>query len=142
MNLAKEAQRWGTEHPTIVPYNSFKTKDSYLVIGAVNNRQFKNLCLRLGHEDLANDPRFLDNNSRIQNRKQLNRILGEYFATRTTEEWEKVFEGSGMPYGPINTLEKVFSHPQAQARRMVEEVEQDAAVSGKVKVLGMSFAKY
>ncbi|KAJ5601039.1 CoA-transferase family III domain-containing protein [Penicillium lagena] len=137
MNLAKEAQRWGTEHPTIVPYEAFKTKDSYFVIGAVNNRQFKNLCLRLGHEDLANDPRFLDNNSRVQNRKDLKRILRESFALGTTEEWEEAFEGSGMPYGPINTLEKVFSHPQALARRMVEDVEQDAAVGGRIKVLGM-----
>ncbi|KAJ5807776.1 CoA-transferase family III domain-containing protein [Penicillium riverlandense] len=137
MNLANEAQRWGTEHPTIVPYEAFKTKDSYFVIGAVNNRQFKNLCLRLGHEDLANDPRFLDNNSRVQNRKDLKRILSESFALGTTEEWEKTFEGSGMPYGPINTLEKVFSHPQALARNMVEDVGQDAAVSGRIKVLGM-----
>ncbi|KAH8697576.1 CoA-transferase family III domain-containing protein [Talaromyces proteolyticus] len=137
INLGKEAQRWGTAHPTIVPYEAFKTKDSFLVVGAVNNRQFSNLCKLLGNEDLANDPQFVDNNARVQNRKDLKRILDGLFVTRTTEEWEKVFEGSGMPYGPINTLEKVFSHPQALARNMVETVEQNEAVSGKVKVLGM-----
>lgn len=60
INMGKEAQRWGTAHPTIVPYEAFKTKDSFLVVGAVNNRQFKNLCERLGNKDgLANDPRFI-----------------------------------------------------------------------------------
>jgi succinate--hydroxymethylglutarate CoA-transferase len=139
INMGKEAQRWGTAHPTIVPYEAFKTKDTFLVVGAVNNRQFKNLCERLGNKDLANDSRFIDNNARIQNRKDLKRIFDELFMTRTTQEWESAFEGSGMPYGPINTLEQVFSHPQALARDMVQTVEQNAAVSGKVKVLGKSF---
>jgi succinate--hydroxymethylglutarate CoA-transferase len=139
INMGKEAQRWGTAHPTIVPYEAFKTKDTFLVVGAVNNRQFKNLCERLGNKDLANDSRFIDNNARIQNRKDLKRIFDELFLTRTTQEWESAFEGSGMPYGPINTLEQVFSHPQALARDMVQTVEQNAAVSGKVKVLGKSF---
>jgi hypothetical protein len=33
-------------------------------------------------------------------------------------------------------MEKVFSHPQAIARNMIQTVEQDAAVSGKIQVLG------
>lgn len=74
--------------------------------------------------------------ARVENRKDLKRILDELFMTRTTQEWETAFEGSGIPYWPINTLENVFSHPQALARDMVQTVEQNAAVSGKVKVLG------
>lgn len=136
MNLAKDAQRWGTAHPIIVPYDAFKTKDSFLVVGAVNNRQFKNLCQCLGYDHLADDSRFIDNDARIQNRNELKCILDEIFASRTTGEWERVLEGSGMPYGPINTMEEVFSHPQVLARNMVETVKQDAAVSGELKVLG------
>jgi succinate--hydroxymethylglutarate CoA-transferase len=63
-------------------------------------------------------------------------ILDKAFRASTTSEWLAVFEGSGMPYGPINTLEKVFSHPQTQARQMVETVPHEAAVSGSIKVLG------
>ncbi|KAE8389689.1 CoA-transferase family III domain-containing protein [Aspergillus alliaceus] len=137
LNLSKEARRWGTAHPTIVPYEAFKTKDSYLVAGAVNNRQFKNLCKRLGVENLANDPRFVDNTLRLRNRKALKRVLEKIFADKTTGEWETVFEGSGMPYGPINKLEDVFSHPQVLARNMIETIDTNAAVSGTLKVLGM-----
>lgn len=136
LNLAKEAQRWGTGHPTIVPYESFTTKDAYIVVGAVNDRQFNVLCERLGKAELAQDPRFVDNKSRIENRKALKRILDEHFASKTTSTWEEKFNGSGLPYGPINSMEKVFSHPQAIARNMIETVEQDDAVSGKIQVLG------
>ncbi|KAJ5890440.1 CoA-transferase family III domain-containing protein [Penicillium subrubescens] len=137
LNLAKEAQRWGTGHPTIVPYEAFTTKDAYIVVGAVNDRQFNLLCERLGNTKLAEDPRFVDNKSRIENRKELKRILDEEFASKTTSYWEDKFDGSGLPYGPINSMEKVFSHPQAIARNMIQTVEQDAAVSGKIQVLGM-----
>ncbi|KAJ5204417.1 CoA-transferase family III domain-containing protein [Penicillium cinerascens] len=137
MNLGKEAHRWGTGHPTIVPYEAFKTKDSFIVVGAVNNRQFKTLCGYLGKEELCTDSRFVDNNVRVQNRNELKHILDGLFVLKSTSEWEKIFEGSGMPYGPINNLEKVFSHPQTTARNMVQTVEQSEAVSGNVKVLGM-----
>ncbi|KAJ5263933.1 CoA-transferase family III domain-containing protein [Penicillium angulare] len=136
MNLGKEAQRWGTGHPSIVPYEAFRTKDSYLVIGAVNDKQFKNLCARIGKSELGNDSRFIDNKNRVQNRHGLKQILDEAFATKTTEDWEKVFEGSGMPYGPINSLEKVFSHPQAIARKMIETIKNPASVSGDIQVIG------
>lgn len=32
LNLGKEGKRWGTAHPSIVPYDAFKTKDLLLVI--------------------------------------------------------------------------------------------------------------
>lgn len=136
LNLAKEAQRWGTAHPTIVPYEAFKTKDSFFVVGAVNNRQFQKLCGYIGNDKLAYDCRFADNNSRIRNRKELKRILDSLFALKTTDDWEKIFEGSGMPYGPINNLQKVFLHPQTIAREMVETIQQPASVSGFVNLLG------
>ncbi|KAL2858427.1 CoA-transferase family III domain-containing protein [Aspergillus pseudoustus] len=137
MNLGREAQRWGTAHPTIVPYEAFKTRDSYFVLGAVNDRQFAKLCALLGREGLSGDERFVSNNARVRNRGVLKEIIEGVMVGRTTSEWEAVFQGSGMPYGPINTLEKVFAHPQALARGMVETVESQAAVSGEVKVLGI-----
>lgn len=136
LNMGQEAKRWGTSHPSIVPYQAFKTKDAYLVLGATNNRQFKILAERLGLPELADDDRFVSNDARVQNRQALKVILDKAFSASTTSEWLAVFEGSGMPYGPINTLEKVFSHPQTQARQMVETVPHEAAASGSIKVLG------
>ncbi|KAK5028018.1 hypothetical protein LTR13_009247 [Exophiala sideris] len=137
LNTGEEAKRWGTSHPSIVPYQAFKTKDSYLVLGAVNNRQFKILTERLGLPELPEDARFVDNDTRVLNREVLKPILDEAFAARSTDDWLAIFEGSGMPYGPINTLQKAFEHPQIEARRMVEIVPHEAAASGSIKILGI-----
>lgn len=137
LNNGESAQRWGTEHPSIVPYQAFPTKDSYLVLGAVNNRQFSNLCHILGKSELVDDPRFTSNNARVENRVALKDILDDIFKRKTTKEWLDALEGSGMPYGPINNMEQVFSHPQTEARGMVRALPHQAAEKGEIKVLGM-----
>lgn len=137
LNLGREAQRWGTGHPSIVPYEVFKTKDSSVVLGAVNNRQFKVMCERLGRKELAEDERFVDNDLRVKHRVELKQILDQSFAGKTTDEWLAVFEGSGMPYGPVNTLQKAFEHPQTAARDMVQTIDHEATVEGTMNVLGM-----
>ncbi|QLI72055.1 Succinate--hydroxymethylglutarate CoA-transferase [Metarhizium brunneum] len=137
LNVGQEAQRWGTAHPSIVPYDCFKTADAYFVVGAVNDRQFASLCRLLHLEDLVKDKRFLDNGSRVKNRQILGDILDATFSERNTADWMARFEGSGMPYGPINTMEKVFSHPQTIARDMIHTVVDESAKSGKLHVLGI-----
>lgn len=136
LNLGQEATRWGTAHPSIVPYEAFPTKDSYLVLGATNDRQFSVLADVLGDPDLSRDDRFLDNDSRVRNRVELKNLLDSHFMSKTTEEWLAVFEGSGMPYGPINSLEAAFNHPQTTARQMVETIGFDGAIDGQLRVVG------
>lgn len=139
LNTGEHAERWGTEHPSIVPYQAFRTKDTYLVLGATNNRQYQILCRLIDRIDLTTDPRFADNGSRVKNRDELKRILEEILASKSTDEWLTILEGSGMPYGPINTIDRVFSHPQTAARSMVHNLAFDAAASGQIKVLGKPF---
>ena len=136
LNAGELAHRWGTQHPSIVPYQAFKTKDSYLVLGATNNRQFQVLSKLLDRADLATDGRFEDNGTRLKNREELTTMMNKILASKTTDEWMERLEGSGMPYGPINTVDRVFSHPQTIARNMVQTVPYDAIASGELKLLG------
>lgn len=142
LNDGEPAQRWGTEHPSIVPYQAFPTKDSYLVLGAVNNRQFSKLCRLLGRPELVEDARFSSNTARVKNRTALKDILDSIFKEKMTTEWLEILEDSGMPYGPINSIEQVFSHPQTAARGMVRTLPHQAAKTGEIKVLGKPYYSY
>lgn len=141
LNAGQEAQRWGTGHPSIVPYDCFKSADSYFTVGAVNTRQFVKLCQLVGSPELGDDPRFVTNDDRVKNRVALGQILEETFAQQDTRHWMEVFEGSGMPYGPINNMKQVFEHPQIEARQLVETVEDDGVQAGHLKLLGTSKAR-
>lgn len=136
LNLGIEAERWGCQHPSIVPYDAFKTKDSYLVCGATNDSQFAVLCRLVGLGSLIDDSRFATNPSRVENRETLGPIFNNGFKAKTTAEWTKVFEGKPLAFAPINNIQNAFSHPQVEARQMVAEVPIDAAHTGHVRLIG------
>ncbi|XP_064026026.1 succinate--hydroxymethylglutarate CoA-transferase isoform X5 [Pogoniulus pusillus] len=112
LNCKIEAKRWGTAHGTIVPYQAFKTMDGYLVVGAGNDQQFVTVCKILNLPEVSKDSRYKTNTLRVQNRKELIDILSTRFSEKATREWLQLFEGSGVPYGPINNMQQVFSEPQ------------------------------
>lgn len=122
--------------PTYI--SGFRTKDGYLIIGALNNSQFQTLCQTLGLGDLAQDERFATNAKRVENRKQLISLLQTTyvilyletpnnicfrFQKKTTDEWLKELEGVNLPYGPINTIDQVFHDPQVIHREMIQQVQ-------------------
>lgn len=138
LNMKIEAERWGCQHPSIVPYNAFPTKDLYLVCGATNDKQFGKFCKLLGVEKLLEDDRFVTNAKRAEHRDILNPIFNEIFSKKTTAEWENIFKGQGLAYAPINNMERTFAHPQAEARDMIRNISSGLAESGQIKVIGTS----
>ncbi|KAF4119660.1 succinate---hydroxymethylglutarate CoA-transferase [Geosmithia morbida] len=138
LNMGIEAQRWGCEHPSIVPYDAFQTKDLYIVGGAANDAQFIKLSKVLGLEELAADERFSDNARRVSHRDELSAVIKEVFRNKTTAEWIAIFETEGLPFAPINNIEKAFQHPQIRARDMLRQVSHTAAQSGRINLIGPS----
>ncbi|KAB2570921.1 dermal papilla derived protein 13 [Lasiodiplodia theobromae] len=137
LNMGLEGKRFGNAHPSIAPYNTFKTKDGYLAVGANNDRQFKVLAERLGKPELLEDPRFKTNTTRVEHREAIDTIVQDVLTEKTIDEWMKILEGSGLAHGPVNTIERAFAHPQIQARNMVESIPCEEAANGEVKVIGV-----
>lgn len=80
--------------------------------------------------------RFRTNSDRVEHRDELVPLLSPIFLTKTTDEWTAAFEGSGMPYAPINTMERVFAHPQTSAREIVRTIDFKAATNGTIDLIG------
>ncbi|KAF2665533.1 CAIB/BAIF family enzyme [Microthyrium microscopicum] len=129
----KDSGRWGTAHPSIVPYKGFKTKDGDILLGGGNDRLFGVICNKIGRPEWAKDSRFVTNNVRVQNRIELENLIEAETKKRTTEEWLKALEGSGMPYAAINDVQTTLNHPHVQARKMVTEVDHPAC--GPIKLV-------
>ncbi|XP_056660105.1 succinate--hydroxymethylglutarate CoA-transferase isoform X3 [Monodelphis domestica] len=91
---------------------AFRTKDGYLVVGAGNDQHFVTMCKVLNLPSLLGDPRYRTNALRVQNRAELVALLSARFAEEMTRTWLSRFEGSGIPYGPINSMQEVFAEPQ------------------------------
>ncbi len=127
--------RWGSAHESLVPYQAFKARDGYLIIGAGNDRLWKAFCEVIGAPEWADDPRFDTNLKRVERREELVRLIEARLEARGRDEWIAAFAAAGLPTGPINTVDQVFRDPQVLHRGMVRDVEHPTA--GRVKLVGI-----
>ncbi|MEX3955774.1 CaiB/BaiF CoA transferase family protein [Trinickia sp. EG282A] len=111
-------RRMGNAHPNIVPYQEFPTADGYMIVAVGNDSQFASLCKTLGKPEWSGDERFATNPQRVKHRNELIALIHGMTVRRTTDEWVAAMEAAGVPCGPINTLDRVFSDPHVQARGM------------------------
>ncbi|WP_417450015.1 CaiB/BaiF CoA transferase family protein [Kordiimonas sp.] len=112
----KAPKRQGNSHPTIVPYQSFATKDGHMILAVGNDGQFARFCEAAGMPALAEDERFITNPARVANREVLVPIVAGIVAGKTTDEWVAILEAANVPGGPINTIDRVFADGQVKAR--------------------------
>ncbi|WP_213361386.1 CaiB/BaiF CoA transferase family protein [Brachymonas denitrificans] len=109
-------RRMGNAHPSIVPYQTFPTADSDMILAVGNDGQFARFCLVAGHPEWAQDERFATNPQRVRHRAELIPLLRQTTVMRTTAEWVSALEQADVPCGPVNRLDQVFADPQVQAR--------------------------
>jgi CoA:oxalate CoA-transferase len=117
----------GSRHPSITPFQAFRTRDGWLVVAAGNDPLFAKLAAALGRPELASDPRFRTNDDRTRNVSALAAELEPAFAARPSAEWLAAFEAAGIPCGPMNDVAAVLSDPQVRARNMIVSGEDPAA---------------
>lgn len=110
--------RMGNAHPNIVPYQDFTTADGHMIIAVGNDEQFKKLCSILGKDDWANKQEYSTNAERVINRDQLIPAIAEITRTASTEYWLTIMRRAGVPCGPINSIDSVFSDPQVKHKGM------------------------
>jgi crotonobetainyl-CoA:carnitine CoA-transferase CaiB-like acyl-CoA transferase len=84
-----------------------------------------------------NDVRFSTTPARIKNRAEVEALVQERLREKTADEWMELMDqsGSGVPFAPINSLDRVFSDPQVTSREIVTEVIHP--VTGPIKMVGM-----
>ncbi len=118
----KEAQRWGTAHESIIPYQVFNAKDRPVAIAVANQKLWKSFCVTIGRQEWIADPRFESNPKRVENRAELVAYISEIMAQKTCDEWVELLVGASIPCGPVNNMEGIFADPQVLHREMIVEV--------------------
>ncbi|WP_436901803.1 CaiB/BaiF CoA transferase family protein [Halovenus halobia] len=110
--------RMGSRHPTIAPYQAFPTKDDYVVVACASEHIWPRFCRALDREELVEDERFETNEKRVDNREELDAILGAEIEKYTTAEIVEQLQEHDVPARAVNDMADVFSHPQMEARNM------------------------
>jgi formyl-CoA transferase len=127
--------RWGNAHPSIVPYQSFKTADGYLVIGVASEAIWKRFCHAIGRAELIEDPRFSKNSDRVDNRAELITILSDILLHDASKAWMRILHEAEVPCAPVQTVDQVFNDAQVIEREMIAEIQH--ASIGRLRMAGI-----
>lgn len=120
-------RRYGNAHASIVPYQTFPTKDRPIVVAVGNDRQFGQFSACLGHPEWATDERFTTNPRRVAHREELVGLIEARLAQRDASEWAESLRAAGVPSALINDVAEAFAHPQTTALGVVEEISHPTA---------------
>jgi crotonobetainyl-CoA:carnitine CoA-transferase CaiB-like acyl-CoA transferase len=109
-------------HQSLVPSQTFRTADGWLVIMIMKEKFWTRLVERLDLPALGDDPRFRAFDDRLANRDVLIPLLEDAFRRRTTGEWLARLRGH-VPVAPVYTVDEALADEQVIAREMIVEVE-------------------
>jgi hypothetical protein len=108
----KQPTRHRSGNPNVVVFQALPTSDGEVVVAAANDRLFTKLVTALGREDWARDPLYASNALRVQNKLIIMPEMEAIFRTQTTDHWNELLEGLGIPCAPIHNFEQVLAQPQ------------------------------
>lgn len=117
-----ERQRYSA-HPTLIPFQTFPTRDGWIVAGGSKEKFWRSMANAIGRPDLLEDPRFADFAARRRHRDEVVRELVDTFRTRDCAEWLEVLTAAGVPCAPVNSVAEALRDPQIDARGLIVQTQ-------------------
>lgn len=123
-----EPARCGAAHATIAPYELFVSQDGVEIFLAIQNaREWARFCqLVVERPELAGDPRFASNASRVRHRGELREIIGGVFTLLPEETIVGRLESADIAYARRNSVAEFVRHPQLADRGCWAEIDSPA----------------
>ncbi|QIV88240.1 CoA transferase [Glutamicibacter mishrai] len=132
MVAGQNPQAIGNHHPSIAPYGLYGCKDSKVQISIGSEKLWQNFASSFNLP--ADDPRFISNALRVQNRPALNELIERAFSGYDAEELLAALDGAGIPSGKVRTIEEVYEWDQVKSQGLIVEVDHE--VLGKINLPG------
>jgi len=122
-------QPFGSEMSYAAPRNNYQTKDKcWLALSATAQVPFERLMDAIGKPEYKSDPRFSTNEARIkkENRKELNRVIANWFASMTLPEALEACEKHEITAGIIADMRGIAEDPHVQGRKTLVDLNDPA----------------
>jgi crotonobetainyl-CoA:carnitine CoA-transferase CaiB-like acyl-CoA transferase len=113
-------ERFGSGHPSIVPYSAFEGRDGWCVLGAVNEDMWSRLCEALGLDPLLEDPRCSSNHERVNNRAFVEDAVAAAVGPLSVEEVVERLGQRGVLVAPVKTAAEAIEDPQVEVMGLLD----------------------
>lgn len=133
----QQPEKLGAGSPFTAPTDVYATADGSIVVAVVNDKHWQIFCDVLGLNDLVDDSRYADNQSRVTHAENLRGRVTKALAERTTAEWLTGFDKAKIPAGRVMTYAEIEDDEQIAHNQMILTL--DHPVTGPVRVQGVPF---
>jgi crotonobetainyl-CoA:carnitine CoA-transferase CaiB-like acyl-CoA transferase len=107
-------------------FDVYQTRDGWVSVILVYDREFKALCEHVGHP-LNEDPRFTTLPQRIRNATDLRSALDRILSEHPTESLCQFFDAHDIPCAAVNTVNSLHEDPQVVHEQLLFEIEHPVA---------------
>ena len=118
----QSAQR--VDSPKIGGFQPIVTKDGYLMICIVSDKNLKSLCKAIDRPDILEDERFV-RGKRLFNMKEFIREVELWSSRLPLVECEKILNSHGVPYSRYRPPEELFADPQLAHRGAFQKMSDE-----------------
>ena len=124
--LEEVEKRSGNRSTSSAPRNVYETTDGRAVaISASTQPIAMRVFEAIDRPDLKDDPRFEDNETRLENVEELDAILQEWIGTRSRKEVIDRFEEHEATIAPVYNVEDILDDDHYQERDVVVDVDDE-----------------
>ena len=135
---SSQPERMGTAHPQLVPYQTYPTADGMVFIATGNQGLWERLCNALGLELLITDPRFINNQLRVEHRTECVGAISEELAKQPTDQLMTLLKEARVPCSQVNNYDSLMADGQVDALGVL--VSGTDADYGEFRVPGLPFS--
>ncbi|OBF13425.1 CoA transferase [Mycobacterium sp. ACS4331] len=107
--LGVDKPRMANRGTSVAPCDLYRTKDDgWVLLQTAGQAMFTRWCRLVGREDLIDDPRFADDDSRWEHGDILNGIMAQWCADKTKAEILDLLESAKLPAAPMHSTQDVL----------------------------------
>ncbi len=132
----------GARHPSVAPFDAFRTADGHIVVAAGHEDMFRRFSETVGRPHWPDDPRFATLADRLAHVDALKAEIEAALATGTSDRWHTLLEAADIPCGPINTVPDLFENAHIAARNMIVNIDDPDAGAMKSAGLPIKMSAY
>ncbi len=122
-------------HIVAFPYDVFATKDNWIVIGCWGDAMFANLARAIKMPELADDPRYLTEQDRCDNRAALRPLIEKWLENLTAAEAVGTLLDEGVTAAGVYDYKQVLESHQAKDRNLIQRIKHP--IAGEIDVPGV-----
>jgi len=115
-------ERLGNGHFVHVPYNTYRTKTSHIIIACIGDSFFEQILTVFNRPELR-DVRYLKQPARLADKAIIDRVIEEELLTGSADYWLEKLRTARIPCAPVNDFAQALDDEQVKARNMVIEVK-------------------